>query len=176
MDEKIPLYKKLAKRLVQLTKFTTTKDIAESIDVDPKKVAVSMSAARFQLASDGIIIINKIKSGYRVGSFDEFRKEVDKSCRRSLAHAKKMANLIKALEASEKINEDFDEIKELVGNNAKSIQLLFEQPKPDDFDSEYEYQEAMAKDMGQNAIVPEEIKAIPHEMVDDFNQNDTTIN
>ena len=100
MNKKVKLYKKIGDWFIEnnINMALTVKVIAEELGQEPAAVARAMSKVRNYLAENGYILINKMSKGYRLGTPDEFKVEVDKACRRSIAHMGEYEKLIKALQ------------------------------------------------------------------------------
>lgn len=93
-QKKIKIYELVANELRGCSDYTTVETLAERVGFSVKVTRQAISHAKKHLASEGIIIVNKMNHGYKVGSVKEFLVEIDKSCRRSLSHLIGMDNLV----------------------------------------------------------------------------------
>lgn len=164
---KIKRRTKIALSLKDQSRYINVADLSKILDMETRLVRASMSAARRELAQDGVIIVNKLGHGYKVGDFEEFKVEVDKACRRALAQLSSMSKLIHLLEASGKVDGDFREMRSLITGNIDRVRVLYESPQYEDFGSYRDFKEAQAEaEDTVGVITPDFIKEIPEDMVD----------
>lgn len=119
--------------------FYKTQEIANFLEVAPIIVRACIYPIKFDLARVGQYLINDFSKGYRIGSFDEFKAEVDKSCKRSIAHMAAMIKLINSLE--NRLPTDHSQLMDIVVHNVNELKTVYsneENPPPSipDFVSE----------------------------------------
>ena len=118
----------VAKTLKNTNAYTKTKELAASVDMDPKKFAASIQKAKELLASMGYMVTNRIKkktdaegTGYKNASFQEFEAEIHKSCARATAHIMQALKLVSLLESSKTLEFNSEGLKQLLLQNAHNI-------------------------------------------------------
>jgi hypothetical protein len=164
-QKKQPRYVVVADALKKCDFYVKVDDLAKQTLMTKKQFTSSVTLARRHLAKEGIIIVNKVSHGYRVGSIEEFQTEVNKSCLRAAHHLSSMAKLIAYLKFSLKNEADFSTAWNLIRENLRSIEMLFDQPEYDDYDDADEYRSARDEYHEENRVMPEFISEIPHEVV-----------
>lgn len=158
-DAKRKRYLVVASMLKNSAEFSDVESLSHLAGMSRHKFAMSVSAAKEHLAEQGIIIVNKHGHGYKVGTFSEFKIEVDKACRRAIGHMASMAKFAQLLKLSGKIDGDFDEILSLIFNNLRQIETLF--------GISLHEEAGLSKEiLDQLRIKPESLNTIPYEIID----------
>lgn len=161
-------YEVVAEVLADANSYTKVDDLAKLAGMTKFKFAHSVNMAKRKLAEQGIMIVNELGEGYKVGTFEEFKDEVDKACKRSLSMMSSMARLINLLKNSGKTDANFGELESLVRNNLRKIDVLFEKPdiNYEDYESYDEYSEALADARRvERRMIPDFVNTIPREIV-----------
>jgi predicted transcriptional regulator len=154
-------YEIVAALLEKSVCYKSVQVLSEELGWKKFQVRTSVPRARKLLASKGIIIVNKLGHGYKIGDLEEFTKEVDKSCKRAVSQIKSMVQTIELLHCA-KI-EGLEGLFALMKKNADSIRVLFTEADIEDFDSYEEMQDAIDDDK----ITPDFLDEIPNEIVID---------
>lgn len=155
VDAKAKRYLVVADLLRTQSVYVRVDALAKALEMPKIKVSASISHARRHLAEQGVIVVNRLGQGYKVGDYDEFVQEVDKSCKRALAHMLSMSNLIVTLRNSGKITGDLDVLQDLVVKNLREIEVVFESPKYEDYLSVEEFKESWDSHKANELIKPE---------------------
>jgi len=125
--QKIPKkFQVVAEYLKTVEQYESIKTIAEKLHMKEIDVRCSISYAKKNLARQGVIIVNEKGSGYKVGDWEEFVIEVDKSCHRAVSHIASMITLVNTLKSSHKIDKDFSAIDSVLRENMQQLRVLFD--------------------------------------------------
>lgn len=165
-DKKTLRYVKVSSLLRTILNYTSVCVMAKEIGMDEKEFAQSISVARKHLAKEGIIIVNKLGYGYKVGNFNEFIIEVDKSCKRAFSQVNSMRKLIGILKASGKVDADFNMVTNVIVENVKAIDFIFDAPRYEDFESYDEFSEAFEEYIEDFKTVPDKVKETPFDLIE----------
>lgn len=158
---RVKRYIKLAEILRDTTPFTTVRMFAETLGWKELQVRCSMRKAREHLALSGIIVVNEMGKGYRIGTFTEFVVEMNKSTKRAISQLSMALKYINILEDSELVDGDFLSLKNTITKSMISIiPIIDDEEICEDLDWE-EREEYFS----MNRITPEHINEIAEEEV-----------
>lgn len=96
-EKKTQIYKKVAEELKLANDFVTAQEIAQKLGLTKEQVRRSVSAAKNLLAVQGLMVINEVGRGYKLGTVEEFTFEATKSCLRAIAHLGSMQKRLRRL-------------------------------------------------------------------------------
>lgn len=153
-------------KLAICKEYTKTEDIAKAVNLKKSDVSASISKARHELAKKSIIIVNKHGHGYKIGNAEELTKEIDKTCKRALAHLRSMQTMLKELRQRGALNDMDQKPENIIRENVKVIKVVYDKPIYEDFDSYDDFKQAVDEFENESRITSDYIKSIPDEYAD----------
>jgi hypothetical protein len=135
-------YKRIAEILKNSTDYLPADAIAKDLNLTTKQVRSSIKPAKEFLAGQGLIVTNKLGSGYKIGDFDDLEIEAAKSCIRSYSQLKAIFKRAMAIKHAGR-DGDYSTISQVVGHNLAATRFIIKQRF--NFNSDEDYSEYLAK-------------------------------